>query len=261
MSKRLLDVIFSSEKRKKVLVLLHDGPKSMEFMVNSLKTTRQSLLPQVKILREHQLITSSNDIYELTPVGEIVVNPIIPFLNTVEVLEVDIDYWGTHNFDFIPSHLLERMRELKNYEIINPPFADIHKLNNEILETSPISKSHCGIITYFHPLFLKFVSDLIANNVNVYIIMPQDAIDKIKTEQSIQFEELLGNDLFHLFVSPDDLNLVGFVCNDYYLFMRQLKKNGEFETKYILCNDKVALKWGKEVFDWHLMNSIPITEI
>jgi predicted transcriptional regulator len=261
MKKRLLDVIFFSEKRKNVLVLLYDGPKDMEAILNSLKTTRQSLLPQMKILREHQLITGSNDIYKLTLIGKLLINSIIPFLSTVNIFDNDIDYWGTHNLDFIPSHLLERICELKDYEIISPPFVDIHKLNDKILKTSPISKSHYGIITYFHPLFLKFVSDMIANNVNVYLIMPQNAIDKIKTEQLSEFEKLLGTDLFHLFVCPDDLNLVGFACNDYYLYMRQLKQNGEFETKYVLCNDEMALKWGKELFDWYLINSAQVTEI
>ncbi len=261
MKKRLLEVIFFSEKRKNVLFLLHDGPKAMEALVNSLNTTRQSLLPQMKILREHQLITSSNDVYELTSIGKLVVNPIVPFLNTIEVLDGDVDYWGTHDLGFIPSQLLERMRELRNYEIISPSFSDVYNLNEKILETSPISKSHYGIITYFHPMFLKFVSKMIANNVNVYIIMPQKAIEKTKNEQLPDFEKLLENNLFHLFVYSGNLNLVGFVCNDYYLFMRQLKNNGEFETKYVLCNNEWALKWGKELFDYYLKDSTPITEI
>lgn len=261
MKKRLHDVIFLSEKRKRVLVLLQDGPKDMEAIVHSLKTTRQSLLPQMKILRKHQLISHSKDIYKLTTIGELIVKSTIPLLDTVEVLDIDIDYWGSHNLDFIPSHLLKRMRELKNCEIINPPFVDVYKLNENIMKTSPISKSHYGMITYFHPLFPKFISGLISNNVDAYMIMPQNVIDKIKTEQSSEFEKLLESDLFHLYVYPDDLNLVGFVCNDYYLFMRQLKNNGEFETKYVLCNEPSALKWGKELFNWYLDNSISVTEL
>ena len=46
MKKSLIDVLFMSEKRKRVLLLLQDGTKEMEDILKSLDTTRQALLPQ-----------------------------------------------------------------------------------------------------------------------------------------------------------------------------------------------------------------------
>jgi len=112
LGKPLLDIIFASEKRKNVLLLLQDGPKKMEFLLKSLHTNRQALLPQIRILDNHYLITHSHDVYVLTTIGKLIVDEMIPFLDTVESLESDIDYWGNHSLDFIPFHLLERISEL-----------------------------------------------------------------------------------------------------------------------------------------------------
>ncbi|TGC06499.1 hypothetical protein CUN85_12890 [Methanolobus halotolerans] len=66
----MLDVIFASEKRKNVLLMMHDGPQDMETILKSLKTTRQALLPQIKVLEKHNLISHSNDTYKLTTMGK-----------------------------------------------------------------------------------------------------------------------------------------------------------------------------------------------
>jgi predicted transcriptional regulator len=57
MKKPLLEIVFMSEKRKGVLLLLQDGAKEMEFLLKSLNTTRPALLPQMKIGRMVNLIT------------------------------------------------------------------------------------------------------------------------------------------------------------------------------------------------------------
>lgn len=71
MTKPLLDVLFMSEKRKNFLLFLQDGTKEMEDILKSLGTTRQALLPQIKVLQEHCLVSHSKDAYELTAIGEL----------------------------------------------------------------------------------------------------------------------------------------------------------------------------------------------
>lgn len=76
MKKSLLDVLFMSEKRRRVLLLLQDGTKEMEDILKSLDTTRQALLPQIRILKEHCLIDHYDDTYELTTIGKLIVDDI-----------------------------------------------------------------------------------------------------------------------------------------------------------------------------------------
>jgi predicted transcriptional regulator len=106
MKKPLLDVIFASEKRKNALLLLQEGPRQMKALLTSLGTTRQALLPQMRMLEDHYLISHYEDTYELTTIGKLVVDKMAPLVSTLNVLDNDLDYWGTHNIDFIPAHLL-----------------------------------------------------------------------------------------------------------------------------------------------------------
>lgn len=260
MKKKLLDVLFASEKRKGVLLLLRDGSKETEYLLKCLDTTRQALLPQMKVLQEQCLVSHYKDTYELTTIGKLIVDEMTPLLDKIEVLDKDIDYWRKHKIDFIPTHLLQNIGKLRKYKVITPPFTDIYKLNEEILKTSPISKSHYGIVTYYHPLFCQFLSNMISNNVNVYMIVPQPVLDGFRTEHSTQFEELMQSELFHFSVYPRNLSVVGVACNDYYFMMRLLKSNGEYDTKYILCDGKEALEWGKKLFEYYLKDSTPLTE-
>ena len=52
MKKALLDVLYASDKRMRVLLLLKEEPKETQELLKFLDTTRQALLPQMKILEE-----------------------------------------------------------------------------------------------------------------------------------------------------------------------------------------------------------------
>jgi predicted transcriptional regulator len=153
---------------------------------------------------------------------------------------------------------LQNIDKLGKCKVITPAFTDIYKLNEEILETSPISKSHYGIVTFYHPLFPQFLSKMISNNVNVHMIVSQPVMEGFRTEHSIEFEQLMQSELLHFSVYNGNMSFVGFACNDYYFMMRLLKNNGEYDTKYILCNNKEALEWGKELFAHCLKSSTSI---
>ena len=56
MKRSLLHTVFLSEKRKRLLLLLEDPPKTIEYIVDYLGTSRQGLLPQIKRLNEDKLI-------------------------------------------------------------------------------------------------------------------------------------------------------------------------------------------------------------
>jgi predicted transcriptional regulator len=99
---KVLLALFASDKRKSVLMILKDGPHEMEYVLQSLHTTRQSLLPQINILADHHLVNYYNNTCELTLIGKLILDKMLPLVNTVEVLDIDIEYWGTHNLNFIP---------------------------------------------------------------------------------------------------------------------------------------------------------------
>ncbi|WP_305311357.1 winged helix-turn-helix domain-containing protein [Methanolobus sp.] len=261
MKKPLLDVIFMSEKRKGVLLLLKDGAKKMEYLLNSLDTTRQALLPQIKTLEEHYLVNKYDDTYELTTIGELVTDDMFPLLNTLEVLDSDVDYWGTHNLNFIPPHLLKRMNELGGCEIIKPLVSEMYDLNAKITNSSYISNSVNMIAASFHPSYPTVFSEMARKNVNVNAIFSKDVIDTLQENHYTFLEEMTKGKSFNIFVHHKKLDFLAFLVNDYYTLMRLLTNEGEIDGQYIMCSNLAALKWGKYLFDFYLKDSIPITEL
>jgi len=254
-------VICKSEKRKGALLLLQDGAKEMEDILGSLDTNRQALLPQIRILEEHYLVNHQNDVYKLTTIGKLLVDEMVPLLDIIEVLDIDIDYWGSHQFGFIPSHLLKRMNELQKCEIIRPSHTDIHDLNKTVMKTSFKSEFQRAICTFYHPDFPEFFSGLMQNNADVYFITTPEVLDKLKAERIVEFEKLFKNKRFHFYVCFVKLNLLAIVFNNYHLLIRPLKHDGEIDSSHILCSNPTALEWANDLFEYYLKDSTRITEI
>ena len=210
MKKALLEVLFKSEKRKDILLFLKEGGKEMETILESLGTKRQALLPQIRILEDHFLVKRSGDVYELTIVGKMIVEEMVPLIDTCELFDEDVDYWGTHSFDFIPSHLLKRINELGKCRIVNPPLTEIHEADNKVHENSKKSESIYGVTTFFHPNYTTLFSELIQNNVSIYMIISKELLDKQLTDNYDDITKILSEESVHFFVYPGKMDFVGF---------------------------------------------------
>lgn len=265
MKKTLIDVIFASEKRKGVLLLLRDGAKETEYLLKCLDTTRQALLPQMKVLEEHYLVNHYKDTYELTTIGKMLVDNMALLLKTISVFESDIDYWGTRKLDFIPPHLFNRIKELEKCRIINPFIQDLYALPQELYgaydisqESSKRAKTFFGVTAFFYPNFTKVFTEMLHGQVNINLIVTQDLFDQVQGRDRADYAEIVKNKLFHLFVYPGKIDFISFAFNEYYLLMRLLNSEGNYDYMYILTSNQNALEWTKELFKYYLKDSVPI---
>ncbi|TGC09526.1 helix-turn-helix transcriptional regulator [Methanolobus halotolerans] len=261
MKKPLLDVIFASEKRKNVLLLLQDGPQGMEILLKSLDTTRQSLLPQVRILEEHHLVDHYDDTYELTTIGKLIIDEMKPLLYTIKVFDKDIDYWGNHDLSYIPPHFLQRIDELRECRAIKPSITDLYEIDEEFHEASKRSESHSVITTYIHPEFYRLVYEMMNNNVQMYFVFPPDLLDQLQPARYAELIEVSKSEFVHIFVYPKKVGFLFFAFNDTHSMLSLTTNNGKFDGRYLLCRYKKSLEWEKDLFDYYLKESTPINEI
>ncbi|WP_370575142.1 helix-turn-helix transcriptional regulator, partial [Methanomethylovorans sp.] len=261
MKKPLLDVIFASEKRKNILLLLQDGPKQMEFLLRSLDTTRQALLPQLKTLEEHYLVDHYDDTYELTTIGKLTAKEMNPLLESLEIFDNDIDYWGTRKLDFVPPYLLKRINELGKCSIINPPLTDIHAIRAKFLKDNKRSDSIFVITTFFFANYITLFSELIESNVDIYFIIDPGLYEKLQIENDTVLREFVKNKRVQLFVYNKKMEFISFAFNDYCILLRILESRGANDHKMLVCSGQSALAWGKELFEYYLKDSKPITEL
>lgn len=261
MNKPLCDVLFKSDKRKGVLLLLKDGAQNMETILKSLDTTRQAMLPQIKILEEHYLVSHNKDTYELTAIGKQIVDKMTPLVDTLGVLDTDIDYWGTHNIDFIPPCLMKTMNGFKNCEIINPPITELYAVHKLFQVEEKMPDWVYTVTAFLYPNSYSIFTELLENKVSNYFIVSQELLDKIRAEHYGEYEKLLKNENFRMYVYNKEMNFLFFTFDNNHLLMSLLRSNGEVDSKFILSRNKRTLEWAKELFDHCLENSTQITQI
>ncbi len=275
MKKTLLDVIFASDKRKKVLLLLQDGPQEMETLLELLDTRRQSLLPQIRVLEDHHLISQLNDSYELTTIGKVIVRKMYPLIATIDLFDRNIDYWGTRNLDKIPPGLLKTIEKIGKCDVISPSLTELYNVPQAIYsvtqessltidkftEASIKSKYYAAVTTFLYPNTDQIIAEMLDKQVSVNFIIAENLMDKILAEFRTPFIELLKNPLFHFYVSSKKTGFLSFAYTNSCFLMRLLNEKGEYDSKYILCSDSDALQWAKELFEYYQEDTTPVTEL
>jgi predicted transcriptional regulator len=256
----IIDITFSCEERKNILLFLNSGPQEMEFILESLETSRQSILAHMRILEDNFLVSRYEDIWELTTIGKLMVSKMVSLLSTADVLDSDINYWGSHSLDFIPYKLIKRMNELGKCKVVNIPLSDACELNREIIQTSSMSGSLFAATMFFDSKDLASFSDLAQKSVNIYLILSKDVLEKAGSRYFAYFERLVKNRSVHFYVYPKKLPFQSFMYNDYYLLLHLLKNTGEYDSKSILSSNPLAAEWGKDLFGYYLKDSMPVTQ-
>ncbi|WP_167848893.1 helix-turn-helix transcriptional regulator [Methanolobus halotolerans] len=261
MKKPLLNVIFASEKRKNVLLMLQDGFKKMQFILEAHNTTRQTILPQIRILEEHHLVAQLDDSYELTTIGKLIVDEMKPLLETVKTFNMDIEYWGTRDLSFIPSHLFKRLRELNPYQIFKPSISEINHPNKDLIETTASSKKMFAVTNIFHPNFMKLFTLWAENNVEIHMIFSQEFFKKLLEHNRDEFQQLLDNENYHFYRYDKLFHSLYFAVNDHMTLLAILRTKGWFDEKSVTSYSNTARKWTNELFEYYLKDSTRITEL
>jgi predicted transcriptional regulator len=151
----LVNTVWYSEKRKNLLLLLSEGERDLEQIKKSLNVTTRSIMPQIKTLKNQNLITQEHENFSLTSIGNIIAKNMLPFLETSRIVEENKDFWASRNFDAIPRHLFSRIRDLGHYFLIEPDINHMFELPREFVDNIPKSKSIITFISYLHPMFLS----------------------------------------------------------------------------------------------------------
>ncbi|KXS42914.1 MAG: putative transcriptional regulator [Methanolobus sp. T82-4] len=261
MKKQLIDVIFASEKRKDVLLLLKEKPREMSVILDHLHTTRTSLLPQMRILEDHFLVTASDDTYELTTIGKVIVNKMVPLLNKTELFDDDIDYWGTHELGFIPPHLFERINELGECEIVSPSIHEIYSIHRSFNSEYGAPRSVYTVTNLLYPDFKSIIEGIFEEEIDFHFIISQELLKIINKEHSEEFTEFLKNKFFNMYVYNKEMKFLQFTFDNVHFVLCALNNNGEFDQKYMFCKGQNAVGWIEDLFEYCLKDSTLLTEI
>ncbi|MFZ0006157.1 MAG: winged helix-turn-helix domain-containing protein [Methanoregula sp.] len=244
----LLCTICYSQKRKNLLILLKEGPKTWEEIKTVLEVTSTGMLPQIKILEDEKLVCKKGKKYALTELGELVAHFLEPLNKTLGVLEKEKKFWQNHDINALPKEFLLRIGELGNIQILESKDEQIyesHKEFRDILEHSTWVK---GITHMVHPIYPDLFLSLAKKGIDTTLILTRNVFEIVEANYRPQITKWLEYDNAHLYVYDGEIKF-SYITTEKYLSMTFFYSNGIFDTKRDLISvDPSAVKWGEDLF-------------
>ncbi len=253
MNPGLLDLILFSEKRKDFLLLLKEGPKDIEEILEKLQVPRTALLPQIKKLKEEDLVIHEEGMYRLSTIGEIIVEKMQPLLDTLSVFEKNEEFWADRKLAAIPPHLVKRISELGDYRLIEPDLSHTFDLNPEFEKY--LSNSSCihMFFSYFHPQFPALFLNLAKKGIDVSLILSEAVYFRLVEdfkEEGKEFLKIENASLYILEKMGVDIPAL-IAATDRIMSLGLFNESGRFDRQYVISFEPRAIKWGEELFEYY----------
>jgi len=255
MNPGLLDLILFSEKRKAFLLLLKEGPRTIDEILKELPdVSRTSLLPQVKKLKEQNLVIQEEGKYHLTNVGEIIVEKMRPLLDTLIVFEKNEEFWTDRKLNPIPAHLLRRINEIGDYSLIEPDLSHAFDLNPEFVKHVSNSNHLYMFLSYFHPQLPSFFQDLAKKGIELSLVLSEAVHSRFEEDFKKEVEGCLETGHSRVFIcDKNDIDIPAIIAvSDKIMILGLFNENGRFDRQYIMSFEPGAIKWGEELFKYYM---------
>ncbi len=245
----MVNFLVLSEKRKNVLLLLREGPKTLYDIRTSLGVTSSGIIPQLRKMEERSLIIQKGKTYALTDIGRLISKSFYNFYGLVKVIEENKYFWEDHEITAIPEELLMRIHELGEYSVYESNPTDMEKPHREYIKNLLSSSWVRGVSPVLHPEYPRAINTLAQRGAYVSIIMTEEVLERIKKDHMPELKEGLGYDNVRFLVCKKDIG-VAFTVTDVFLSMRLfLLKDGTYDFyRNIISYEKSALKWGEDLF-------------
>ncbi len=247
MDKALIDLLFMSQKRKDVLLLLKTGGKTIEEITNALNVKSTGMLPQLKTLKEENLIFQENKEYKLTPLAEIIVEKMDPLINVLEVIEENSHYWEERDLTDLPEPFLERLDELKGYIVIRPDPDNIFEPPVAFLENIRKSRNIMVFSSIFHPIFPELFLEDEKDSKQVTLILTNRIFERLKTDFEKELGHYLSSEKKQLFIHPDEIKIAMVVKTELFMTADFLTLKGAFDQETLISFQPTSMNWAEDL--------------
>jgi predicted transcriptional regulator len=249
----LLDLVLFSEKRKDFLLLLKEGPKDIEEILEKLQVPRTALLPQIKKLKEESLVIHDDGMYRLSMIGEIIVEKMQPLLDTLSVFEKNEEFWAGRKLAPVPPHLIKRINELGDYRLIEPDLSHTFDLNQEFVKNVYNSSYVHLFYSYFHPQFPALFLNLAKKGIEISIILSEAVYLRLVEDFKEEGKEFLRMENSSLYIlEKKEVEIPALIAvADRIVSLGLFSESGRFDRQHVVSFERQAMKWGEELFEYY----------
>ncbi|WP_240664484.1 winged helix-turn-helix domain-containing protein [Methanosarcina sp. MSH10X1] len=247
MDKALIDLLFMSQKRKDLLLLLKSGGETIEEIVDTLNVNPTGMLPQIKKLKDEHLVLQEDREYRLTPLAEILVEKMEPLLDTLQVIEENKSYWQERDLTALPRAFLERLNELKFCFLVRPDPDNIFEPPAVFLENIGKSRKIFSLSSIFHPVLSETFLTNQDEDTEITLIITEKIYERLKTDFEDELRLYLAREKKKLFLYTDEIKIAMLVKTEHFIAIDFLTSKGSFDQETIIGFEPAALKWAEDL--------------
>lgn len=240
----------SSEDRLQILLQLEKEPLKLTKISTEFKLTSSETHRQLSRLIETKLVVKDIDgFFNLTPFGE----QTLKWLPGYRFISDNRDYFQSHSLSNLPSDLLLRLGELSSCNFSNDALLSVSNIETMLRETDQcIYTIHDQFLLSSYPLTcdaLKRGAQIKSLDPEVYrptlphkgevSLEDQKTLFQAKEAGRVHNRKMERFDVF-LWMSEKDVGILSFPTID-----------GKFDYLGFTSQDKVTLKWCKDLFRYY----------
>lgn len=249
-----------SQKRRDLLLLLKDGGRTIEEIVDILNVTPTGMLPQIKKLKEEFLVIQDDREYRLTPLAEILVEKMKPLLDTLEVIEEHKNLWENRDLSDLSPAFLERLNELKPYFFVKPDPDKIFETSSVFLKNIEKSKNILSLSSIFHPALPEIFLKTEDKNIKITLIITKRIYERLKNDFEKELKLYLARKNRQLFVCADEMKIAMLTKTESFMMADFLTWKGDYDQESIIAFEPASLKWTEELIFHYKSNAQEIKE-
>ncbi len=247
MDKALIDLLFISQKRKDLLLLLKNGEKTIEEIIDALKVNPTGMLPQIKKLKDEHLVLQEEREYRLTPLAEILVEKMEPLINTLQVIEENADYWKERHLTPLPRTFLERLDELHSCFIVKPDPDNIFEPPAVFLDNIEKSKRILLFSSIFHPVLSEIFLASQDDDTEITLIVTGKIYKRLKTDFEEKLKLYLAKEKKRLYICTNEVEIAMLVKTESFMAADFLTLKRSYDQETIMGFKPAALKWAEDL--------------
>ena len=259
-SEGLLSILTYSEKRRDILFLLEESPRTLSEIKDYFNVKSPEILPRLKEMED-----ANYDPQTGRPVSAVLSREgfsqiLQAFSRHPYSYRSKYDFWRNHDHDAIPDTLLSRIQELKDCGIVRNEQEHIYDSHKSFMENVMSSTQFRGFASIFLPNFPEMFLGLARKNIPISIIVTPNVFYKVKNEYSAEIEEFIK--FKHTSFYVYDNAKISFGVTDRFFSLSLFFKNGTFDPRSDLVGfDSSSIKWGEDLFKHYKEKSIEIKSL
>lgn len=257
MQPELIDIVFRSQKRRDLLLLLGEEPRTMEEIKVLLDVSPTAILPQIKRLTDSSLVIQTNGNYELTDIGEQVFKKVRSLVDVLTLVEKD-NYWIEHDLDGIPQYLLDRIGDIKGCNLVKADPSQIFEPNTELLDFFASSRYLMVFSSFYRPEFLPLYSKLARLESEVSLIFTESVLEKFLHNYERKIRKFATMENTELSVCKDGVKIAELIVSDRGMMISLFDSQGRFYHEYMYCSEPQAISWARELFDFYKSRALKV---